>query len=218
MARTNAGRDLQAVMMGGGVNPGKASTASASAPTANTFTDTGGAFPTTGDTYAYRILVVGTVYGHIISNTATVITIYRWANPATPGGANGSTPGSSAAYVVLNAVGPPMFVGLSANASPAAGDTALTAEIVTSGGGLIRKIGVYAHTASATTYTLTPVFTGNGSDAYPVTIASIGVFCDLPSTPTTAVGQPIFTTLLNATATLAASGDALTVTETVTMA
>jgi hypothetical protein len=158
------------------------------------------------------------VYGVIISNTATALTVYRWTNPATPGGANGSTPGVNVAYIIVPSVAPFAYMGLSANASPAAGDAALTAEIVTSGGGLIRKICPFAHTASATTFTQTPVFTANGSDSLPVTIASIGMFQDLPSTPTTAVGQPIFTTSLNATATLTTSGDQVTVTETVTMA
>lgn len=217
MARTNGGRDLQAIMMGGGVNPGPI-VGTSTGTTATTMTDSGAAFPTTGDTLAGRVVVCGTVYMTIISNTATALTGYRWANPHTPGGANGTTPGSTTAYVVLPGVMPFGFVGVSANASPSSSDTALTGEIVTSGGGLIRKLAPYAHGASATTYTLTPVFTANGSDSLPVTLASIGVFQDLPSTPTTAVGQPIFTTSLNATATLTVATDSCTVTETVTTA
>ncbi len=217
MARTNAGRDAQAIQMGGGVNSATAPRTSTGAA-ATTLTDTGASFPTTGDTLAYRTVIAGTVEATIISNTGTVLTLYRWRNPATPGGANGSTPGATTAYVVTNSVAPWNFMGLSANATPASSDTALTGEIVTSGGGLIRKICPYAHSASATTFTETPVFTANGSDSLPVTIASIGMFQDLPSVPTGAAGQPIFTTTLNATATMAASGDQLTVTETVTTA
>lgn len=217
MARTNAGRDAQAIQMGGGVNNPTAPSTS-TGTSATTLTDSGATFPTTGDSLAYRTVIAGTVKGIIISNTTTVLTLYRWRNPATPGGANGSTPGATTAYVISNSVAPWGFIGVSANASPSASDTALTGEIVTASGGLIRKISPYAHTASATTYTLTPVFTANGSDSLPVTIASIGLFQDLPSVPTAAVGQPIFTTALNATATLAASGDQLTITETVTMA
>lgn len=218
-ARTNAGRDAQAIQMGGGVNAPTAPRTS-TGMTATVLTDSGATFPTTGDSLAYRTVVCGTVEGVIISNTGTALTVYRWRNPATPGGANGTTPGATTAYVVSSSVAPWMFVGISANASPSSSDTALTGEIVTSGGGLIRKISPYAHTASATTYTLTPVFTANGSDSLgsPVTIASIGVFQDVPSTPTTAAGQPIFTTSLNATATITVSGDQLTVTETITTA
>lgn len=216
MARTNGGRDLQAVMMGGGTNLGV--TGTSTAMSATSMTDSGASFPTTTDTLAYRIVVAGTVYANIVSNTGTVLTLDRWINPATPGGANGSTPSATTAYVILPAVSPCFFIGLSANASPASSDTALTSEIVTSGGGLIRKISPYAHTASATTYTLTPVFTANGSDSLPVTVASIGVFQNRASTPTSAVGQPLFTTSLSSTATLSASGDQITCTEVVTTA
>ena len=216
MARTNGGRDLQAIMMGSGTNQGVTGTSTGTSAT--TLTDSGAPFPTSTDSLAYRIVVAGTVYGNIISNSTTVLTIDRWINPATPSGANGSTPGATTAYVVLPAVSPLPFIGISANSSPASSDTSLTGEIVTSGGGLIRKTSPYAHTASATTYTLTPVFTANGSDSLPVTIASIGVFQNKASTPTSAVGQPIFTTLLSATATLTASGDQLTITETITTA
>lgn len=221
-ARTNAGRDAQAIQMGGGTNTATTGRTSVGTPTATTLPDSGAAFPTSTDSLAYRTVMAGNgasaVEGVIISNTSTTLTVYRWRNPNTPGGANASTPGVNVAYSISNAVAPWAFVGISANSSPSASDTALTSEIVTSGGGLIRKIAPYAHTASATTYTLTPVYTANGSDSLPVTVASIGVFQDLPSVPTTAAGQPIFTTLLNATATLTTSGDQLTVTETVTMA
>lgn len=112
---------------------------------------------------------------------------------------------ASATAIALN-------MALTANATAAAaGDTVLTGEIVTAGGGLLRAAATYAHTASATTYTLTKTFTANGSDALPVTIAKIGIF-DAAS-----AGNMVFETLLSATATLSASGDTLTVTETVTI-
>ena len=104
------------------------------------------------------------------------------------------------------------WVALTANSTtPAAGDTTLTGEITTGGGGLIRKAGTYAHTTSAASYTLTTVFTANGSDSLPVTIAKRGVF-DAASS-----GNLVFTTLLSSTATLSASGDQLTITDTVTL-
>ena len=222
MARTNAGRDLQAIMMGGGVTAGNVNLSGTGVTfTATTVTDTGAPFSTSNDKDTYRIVIALAtgVWANVVTTTSTsVLTIDRWVNPATPYGANATTPTNTTGYVVINATAPAPWIGISANSSPSSSDTALTGEIVTSGGGLIRKASPYAHSASATTYTLTPVFTANGSDSLPVTVASIGVFCGNASTPTTEVGQPIFTTSLNATATLTASGDQLTVTETVTTA
>lgn len=104
------------------------------------------------------------------------------------------------------------WMALTANAgAPAAGDTTLTAEIATGGGGLVRAAGTYAHTGGTNTYTITNTFTANGSDALPVTIAKMGIF------NAASVGTLVFETLLNATATLTTSGDALTVTQTVTL-
>jgi hypothetical protein len=103
------------------------------------------------------------------------------------------------------------YIALTANSTaPAAGDTTLTAEIATAGGGLIRAQATYAHTAGTNTSTLTKTFTANGSDSLPVTIAKIGVFNASTS------GTMGYETLLSSTATLSASGDNLTVTETVT--
>jgi hypothetical protein len=104
------------------------------------------------------------------------------------------------------------WVGLTANVTaPAAGDTTLTGEITTAGGGLIRKAGTYAHTTGANTYTITTVFTANGTDALPVTIGKRGIFDAVTS------GNMVFETLISPTATLSASGDSLTLTDTITM-
>jgi hypothetical protein len=105
---------------------------------------------------------------------------------------------------------------LTANASAAlATDTALTGEITTAGGGLIRQLATYAHTTGASSYSLAATFTANGSDSLgsPVTIAKIGIF----NTLTGATGRMQFETLLSATATITAIGDALTVTDTVSL-
>lgn len=102
---------------------------------------------------------------------------------------------------------------LTANATaPAAGDTTLTAEITTAGGGLLRAACAYAHTASATTYTLTKTFTANGSDALPVTVNKMGIFDATPSG-----GNMPFETAISPAITFNASGDAGTITETVTV-
>jgi hypothetical protein len=107
---------------------------------------------------------------------------------------------------------PADFIALTANATaPADTDTTLAAEIATAGGGLIRKQATYAHTAGASNYTLTVTFTANGTDVLPVTAAKIGVF------NASAAGRMPFTSLLSAVATLNASGDQLTITETVSI-
>lgn len=104
------------------------------------------------------------------------------------------------------------WVALTANnTAPAAGDTTLTGEITTGGGGLIRKAGTYGHTTGAANYTITTVFTANGSDTLPVTIAKRGIF-DAASG-----GALVFSTLVSPTATLSASGDQLTLTDTISL-
>lgn len=104
------------------------------------------------------------------------------------------------------------YLALTANSTtPALGDTTLTAEIATAGGGLIRGTATYAHTTSTSTYTLTKTFTANGNDSLPITIAKVGVFNAASS------GILVWSTLLGTTATISASGDALTVTETITI-
>lgn len=104
------------------------------------------------------------------------------------------------------------WVALTANTTaPAAGDTTLTAEIATGGGGLIRKAGTYAHTTGAASYTITTTFTANGSDSLPVTIGKRGIF------DAAAAGNLVFTTLVSPTATISASGDSLTLTDTISL-
>lgn len=104
------------------------------------------------------------------------------------------------------------YVGLTANTTaPAATDTTLTAEIATAGGGLIRKAGTYGHTTGAASYTITTVFTANGSDSLPVTVGKRGIFDAVTA------GNLVFSTLVSPTATLSASGDQLTITDTISL-
>lgn len=104
------------------------------------------------------------------------------------------------------------YIALTANTTaPAAGDTALTGEITTGGGGLVRAAATYAHTNGTATLTLTKTFTANGSDSLPVTVGKVGIF------NASSGGALVWETLLGTTATLSASGDALTVTETITL-
>jgi hypothetical protein len=114
------------------------------------------------------------------------------------------------AAIMGSAAGVPAnWVALTANAvAPAAGDTTLTGEIATAGGGLIRKQGTYAHTAGTASYTLTTTFTANGTDVLPVTIAKRGVLT------ASSGGTLSYEALVSPTATLSASGDQLTLTDT----
>lgn len=208
MAKVDAGRDMQFRQMAG-ESTGTSGTSTGTAAT--TMTDTGATWGTTQ--YVGHWVVCGNRYGIILSHTGTVLTIDRWYDPALPGGAAGSTPGATTVYTILPSAAPAWYMALTTNGTgPANGDTTLASEITTAGGGLIRALCTVAHTAGATTYTLTKVFTVNGSDTgLPVTIAKVGIFNSIVS------GQLLFETLLGTTAVLSAVGDQLTVTDTVTM-
>lgn len=104
------------------------------------------------------------------------------------------------------------YLALSANATAVgAGDTTLTGEIATAGGGLIRATATYAHTPGASTYTLTKLFTANGNDSLPVTINKVAVFNASSS------GAMPWVQILTPSATFSQSGDATTLTETITI-
>lgn len=104
------------------------------------------------------------------------------------------------------------YLAVTANTtSPSAGDTTLTGEITTAGGGLVRAVAAYAHTNGASTYTLTKTFTTNGNDSLPVTLGKVGVFNASSS------GTMPWSSLLSPTATLSASGDSCQITETITI-
>lgn len=207
MTKVNSGNDMQARQMGGSA---AGATGTSTATSATSLTDSGASWGTTQ--FVGGWVVCAGVYGVITSHTGTVLTVDRWTAVATPGGAAGATPGATTAYTILPGGAPAWYMALTANAGAvSASDTSLTAEITTGGGGLVRKVCPYAHTTGAASYTLTPVFTANGSDALPVTVAKIAVLNSLIG------GQMLFETLLGTTATLSASGDSLTVTETVTL-
>jgi hypothetical protein len=177
----NSGRDLQSLVMGGDTT---ALAGTATATTATSLTSSG----FTASTYIGHIVVAGNsaatfVYGVITANTTTVLTVDRWYSPATPGGTAAATPSATAPFLICPYGAGAPFVALTANSGAAAGgDT-----------------------------TLTGVFTANGSDALPVTVAKMGGFNSLTG------GTMAFETLLNATATFTTSGDQLTVTQTVTL-
>ncbi len=191
---------------------------SSTAPTATTFTCDGVNIPV--NSVVGRIVVTGTVFAIIQSNTSaanSVLTVDRWYDvaslPATAGTAAASTP-AAGAWQIIPGNCPGAYMGLTASSSAAVdGDTALTSEITTVGGGLIRALGTYAHTAAATTTTLTKTWTCNGTDSLPVTVAQMGVFQGVVA----AASRMIFRTLLNATMTFALSGDQGQITHTTTL-
>lgn len=205
--KTNAGLDLEwqsAIGMSAGIS------GTATSTSATSLTNTGASWTT--DQWKWCIVFAANRYGVVLSNTGTVLTIDRWYDPATPGGTAGSTPGGTSTYVIMPCAAPSQFMGLTANASAVgSGDTTLPGEITTAGGGLIRKQATLAHSAGGATGTLVGVFTANGSDSLPVTVAKMGVGPSLLS-----AANQLFQTLLNATATITISGDQVTVTDTVT--
>lgn len=220
---TQNGRDMQSKMFGGGGTFYNG--VSTTAPGATSYTLDGKGAP--GSTSAYtgqRIIAgssaVGCVWANVISNTNAsppVITVDRWYNAATPGGAAATTP-VAGPWMVADGVAPSWFMGLSASTaglSTPSTNTSLPGEITSAGGGLIRQICPWAHTASAATTTLTPVFTANGSDSLPVIIGSVGTFNSMVVADTTQT--MFFNTLLGTTATLSSIGDQLTITQTITM-
>ena len=156
-------------------------------------------------------VVAGTAYAAILSNTGTSLVLDRWYTPGSEGGAAASTPSGTSTYIILGTSPPALFMGISANTSAVgSGDTTLTGEITTVGGGLIRKIATLAHTAGTSSGTVTVVFTANGTDSLPVTIGKAGISSSILSTLAN-----LYLTLLPTTATLSASGDQLTLTDTV---
>lgn len=164
-------RDWQAKAMGAGPSTAFATaTGTSTAVTATSLTNTGAAFPTAGQGLAGQVVVSGARYGIIVANTATALTIDQWYDPSSTAGASGSSP-ATGVYVIVPGQGTASWQALTQNATaPAATDTVLTAEIVTAD--FARAVGTYAHTAAATTYTLTKLFTSTST----VTINKEAVF------------------------------------------
>lgn len=143
----------------------------ATATTATSLTNSGATFPTAGQGLAGGIVVAcpnasGTgskVYGVIVSNTATALTVDQWYDPTSTTGAAGTTPNATASYVILPGQNPAAWMAVTANSfSPATSDTTLAGELTTNG--FARAVGTYAHTAAATTYTLVHLWTATGTE------------------------------------------------------
>lgn len=206
---TNVGRTLLANAIGGGQ---VGTTGVATATSATSLTNSSATWAT-NQWAGYRVYAGG-VWANIISNTPTVLTADQWYNPATPGGAAGTTPSSVVTYLIADGGSVSnWFVALTGtNISPAATDTSLSGEETTNG--LQRKIAPFAITSavSPVKFTLTPVYTYTGATS--VTVYAIGVLNSIVPGDTT--DTMFWETSLSASATVNASGDQITVTETVT--
>jgi len=208
--RTTVGMDWIHRLMGGYL-PAIVTLGTATSTTATTWVKTAAGFTT--DTYkGGRIVVPVTglttepVYGNVLSNDATTLTVDQWWTAAD---ATGTTPGNSAG-LFLNGQGPARFIALTTDTSgPATSDTALTSEITTNG--LQRALATFAHTGGTQTYTLTKTFSATGTHT---NVHKAGNFTG--GYGSAGGGILVAATNLNADATLA-SGDSLAVTWTWTL-
>ena len=218
---TNAGKDMAALVLGGGVLPGADTNLSgfATSVTATSLTNTGAAW--TVDRYKGHIIFAGptnagagaSAWGVILTNSATVATIDRWYAATTPAGAAGTTPSGTCSYVIAMGGAAAAWFGLTENAgAPAAGDTQLTGELVVgTSAGLERTMATYAHTSGTSTYTLTKAYTLTGGTSR--TIQKLGVF---NSAVDSANQFMLFETAVPSPPVLV-TNDQLTITETVTI-
>ncbi len=213
---TNIGRDWLCQAIGGVTEPAGSP---ATATSATTVTATGTPFtasnlatpqlglagqrvymPVTG-------LTTQPVYGNIVSNSTSVITIDQWWKQDDT---TGTTPAGTSGFII-GAGGPASarFMALTANASAAsASNTTLTGEITSGGCG--RALATYAHSMGASTFTLQKAFSVTSTFT---AIHRMGLFACL----TSAGADPLlFETALNVDATVA-NGDTLTVTDTLTV-
>lgn len=212
--RVNSGADIQARQMAST----EGLTGTASATSATTLTGTGFSASTGTNTgHVGKIVAAGPnasgtgsiVFGIIISNSTTVLTVDQWYNPATL--AVGTTPNATCTYQILPGGISAFYMGLTTNAT-AAGATDISLSEELSGSGWTRAQCTYAHTTGASTYTLTKTFTS--ADATPRTINKMAIFNALSNAGTAA--QMIFESAITSPPTLV-SGDTITVTETVTI-
>jgi hypothetical protein len=236
--RLNVGRDqFQRIATFGDIGTslnGLAATGTATAPTATTWTSAT-SFPTAvtgaGNTGLQGKLVfvantvtsdafVNPVVGVILSNTATVLTVDQWyAVPIT--GAVGTTPAAASAAFVLPQAAPTWWVALSTSTStPAATDVTRSADGLWADGTATGTATEQTTSGLARAYcgnggSTAPTFPGAGQEeflhtwtytgAVAVTIDKVVLFNAAPG----AGNIPMLETLLNASATVAASGDTI---------
>lgn len=206
--KTTVGMDWLHNNMGGRLGFGVSGTI-ATATSATSLTATG--TPFTSSALIGSIVVAeestnAPVWANIGANSTSVLTVDAWR---TGDDSAGTTPGSTANYLILPGMAAARYIGLTTDTSgPAVGDTTLTSE--QTGNGLNRQLATYAHTPGATTYTLSKTFAATG------TVASVHKAGLFTASTTAAGGILVAATNLNADASVA-NGDSLAVTWTWTL-
>lgn len=204
---SQGGRDMAAAMVAGKLGYGITSSISTGA-TSTSLTDSGAPF--VASAYIGMIVVAeettnAPVWGVIISNTTTALTIDGWKNGD---GSAGTTPGATSNFGILPGAAPYRYMALTEDAGAAsAASTSLTGELTTGGCG--RAFATYAHTLTAATATLAKTFSVTGT--FPA-IHKIGLF-QVSTASSALLG---FEVVLNADASVV-SGDSLAVTWTLTL-
>jgi len=148
------------------------------------------------------------VFGLIGSNTTSALTIDKWWTPEFAG--TGTTPSNTAAFVIMPGRGASvMFMGLTTDAAAASeADYVLASEITTNG--CARAKSTYTHTQDTLSFTLVNAFSPSG------TFTAIHKMALFTCSTNTAGGLMVYEAVLNVDATVA-SGDTLTVTDTVSV-
>lgn len=215
---TNIGRDWVAdaygavAAAGGQGSPATASAAASLTATGTPWTASNLATPQLG--LAGKVVMIPItgltttpVYGLIVSNTTSVLTLDKWWTPDFAG--TGTTPASTSAFVIMPGRGPgAIFMALSTDASTsAAADTVLASEVTTNG--LARAKATYAHTYGTATATHQVVYTASGTVT---AVHKLGLF---PTSKSNGGDPVIFEANLSSDATVN-NGDTLTVTDTLT--
>jgi len=205
--RTDSGDDWTSLIMIGGTNDGESGIATS--VTATSLTNTGAAFPTTGGGpagagnvhgYTGKIIAVGpnasgtgsVVYGVITDNTATVITVDKWQDAATPG-TTGTTPNGTCKYQILVGGAPVIYLAVTDTViTPAVGDVSLSGELATDG--FTRVVyDTYSHSNGASsgfiqkTFTATGTRTINGEAIFIAAAAGVMPFESVEPNPPTLV-------------------------------
>lgn len=163
--RTTAGRDFQSQVMGGGLLDA-AQILTATAATATTVTFSTQATWAT-DEHRGKICVVtrnaagagSNVYGVILANSTTVITVDKWYSAQDPGGAAATTPDATGAILVCNLGAPCWWMAVTEDTGQTIQNTeiALTAEMAIDG--FVRAMAGYSHTTASTSFALAKTFT-----------------------------------------------------------
>lgn len=220
--RVNSGADLQARVMGGGGYAPVSGTAS-SAPTATTLTDSTKTF--TVNSWVGYTVVVGSVFGVVLSNTATALTIDMWHAADGSSSENvGTTPSSGATYAIIPGGAPAWYIGLSVSSNaPTITDTylstgAVISELWAAGGGLNRKRASWSHTVSTTSYALVATFTANVNDGASNTVQKAGVFASqVTASPTSVTSGPMMFETAVPNPPVLVPADSVQITDTVTI-